>query len=141
MDEFDGIGRINNYIYNRLDIISTFFLNYHPNYTIISAFIIQRCPVNHCVGYVTMTDFKTNLFSNLDLYLKEQLTDDVIALNVNTDKPFLFNMPYHLRAQNSHGMESYGIVRVYIDEIRHFDRRMRLTDTHNRYDYRYYRAI
>ena len=103
MDEFEGIGTDNIYVYERLEIPYAFHMFINGKYQSITL-IVKRCRASECVGDITFTEFKQEKYDDLLKYVKDQIGDKIIK----PSEIFSFEKPYHLRAQNSTNKTGFG---------------------------------
>lgn len=107
LDEFEGIGENNPYVYEMLEIPSAMYLWKNNQYLTLSL-VVKRCRASDCVGDITFTEFKQDKVAELKNYVSQQITDNVVERYHGKRDIFYFDKPYHLRAQNSSNRTGYG---------------------------------
>ena len=107
LDEFEGIGDNNPYVYEMLEIPSAIYLWKNKKYISLSL-VVKRCRASECVGDITFTEFKQEKVADLKNYVSKQITDTVVEKYQGKREIFYFEKPYHLRAQNSSNRTGYG---------------------------------
>lgn len=123
MDEFDGIDEENKIIYDRLVIYNENLLGHIGKNKVFNyALIIERGKSQKVVGSITMTDLKSGYLKpyvsitksegSKNVLLKEhienEVTESVYNEYVDSGTPYLFSVPYKLKAQNSRNRSGYG---------------------------------
>lgn len=108
MDQFEGIGDNNRFIYNELILRDVAYLCLdETRYNFISL-VIQRRPGKEMIGDITFTEIKNGKFDDLKNYIIDQSKKHDFKKFVDGKETMLFDKPYHLRAQTSLNRTGYG---------------------------------
>ena len=107
LDEFEGIGDNHPYVYEMLEIPSALYI-WKGCTSLTISLIVKRCRASECVGDITFTEYKQDKTADLEKYVSQQITDDIVEEYKGKREIFYFDKPYHLRAQNSSNRTGYG---------------------------------
>ena len=107
LDEFEGIGEGNPFVYEMLEIPSALYLWKNQDFLSLSL-VVKRCKASECVGDITFTEFKQDKVAELKEYILKQITDEVVERYQGKRDLYYFDKPYRLRAQNSSNRTGYG---------------------------------
>ncbi|SEP74197.1 hypothetical protein SAMN02910289_00505 [Lachnospiraceae bacterium RM5] len=109
LDEFEGNEETS--AYKRIVVNNGKYISYrhHNQYEYVYFnYIIERGYGDDYVRDITFTNFKMKKTSDLEEYVKNELSREDIFLYLDKDKFFRFTKPYLLRAQNSNNRTGYG---------------------------------
>lgn len=108
MDQFEGIGENNKFIYNELILRNVIYLCLGESRYDFISLVIQRGSGTEAVGDVTFTELKNGKFDDLKNYIIDQSKKHDFRKFVDRKETMLFDKPYHLRAQTSLNRIGYG---------------------------------
>jgi len=103
MDKYDGVGKHNTTIYDRLILRNNSFRINLGDYSCECLLIIKRItPRTHKTGDITFTDFKSEHGATVINYAKKCIIQKYIKFpDIIKKNEIYFDIPYYLRAQNS----------------------------------------
>lgn len=109
MDQFEGIGENNPYVFESLELVDMLTIrNKETGDSFHVRLVIRRCCVEDCVGDITFSEYKQRQVKDLREYIAGEITAEVLEEYQGENKLFYFSKPYHLRAQNSRNLTGYG---------------------------------
>lgn len=103
MDKFDGVGKNNDIVYDRLIINNSFRITVGDDYSCECLLIVKRIrPQTEIYGDITLSEFKKENGITVYNYAREFLNKKYKKFpNILENKEIYFDTPYYLRAQNS----------------------------------------
>ncbi len=107
MDKFEAVNEDGFRVYDRILVQNHFGVGYVEGEYLFGHLIIERLEGRQSAGDITMTDFKTGLTSELQDYVKDQVSQRLRKYGTLPDE-LMFDIPFLLRAQNSSNRTGYG---------------------------------
>lgn len=105
MDRFEGHGLET--AYKQMVLRNVACINVDGKYIQLSL-VVERSKDHRYIGNITFTELRQGNTKNLNEYLRNQITTEVIRETKDSNEMFMFSTPYLFRAQNSTNRSGYG---------------------------------